>query len=326
MAAEPEQVRFDPDSKVLAKLAFNPGDPMLRRQLSQAKDVVGRILAAHELAKTGKRANIEAIVNAYANESFWGVKEQFLKALAEADTEAAIAGLAELVMKEVEPMVLPTLFNCAGKFRDPRIREVIDQRIQDGLTPVAQKAAYEAMGAQRKEANWDVLLQGSQEAGYNGIAQSGAFKGLAATRRVEAADLLLDQAEYGIHSNRVRPAIVSGLADIGQGLEKAKREQVVETLSDLLRDPWRDVRWQAASGLRKMKESESIPTLEAFRRSVSQQEQVYVEQLIDTLRNADKVDGSAVKKQVEDLRDKVRKLEEKIQKIEAKLNQEEPGD
>jgi phage shock protein A len=59
---------------------------------------------------------------------------------------------------------------------------------------------------------------------------------------------------------------------------------------------------------------------------VSQQEQVYVEQLIDTLRNADKVDGSAVKKQVEDLRDKVRKLEEKIQKIEAKLNQEEPGD
>jgi HEAT repeat protein len=223
-------------------------------------------------------------------------------------------------------MVLPTLFNCAGKFRDPRIREAIDQRIQDGLTPVAQKAAYEAMGAQRKEANWDVLLQGSQEAGYNGIAQSGAFKGLAATRRVEAADLLLDQAEYGIHSNRVRPAIVSGLADIGQGLEKAKREQVVETLSDLLRDPWRDVRWQAASGLRKMKESESIPTLEAFRRSVSQQEQVYVEQLIDTLRNADKVDGSAVKKQVEDLRDKVRKLEEKIQKIEAKLNQEEPGD
>lgn len=326
MAAEPEQVRFDPDSKVLAKLAFNPGDPMLRRQLSQAKDVVGRILAAHELAKTGKQANIEAIVNAYANEPFWGVKEQFLKALAEADTEAAIAGLTGLVMKEEKPMVLPTLFNCAGKFRDLRIRDAVGRRLQDSLTPVAKKAAYEAMGAQRKEAGWDVLVQGSQEVGYNGISQSGAFKGLAATRREEAVDLLLDQVDYGTQSNRVRPAIVSGLADIGQGLERAKREQVVETLSDLLRDPWRDVRWQAASGLRKMKDPESIPTLEAFRRSVSQQEQVYVEQLIKSLRNADKMDGSALKKQVEDLRDKVRKLEDQIQKIEAKLNQEESED
>jgi aminopeptidase N len=322
MAAEPEQVRFDPDNKVLAKLSFNPGDPMLRRQLSEAKDVMGRILAAHELAKTGKRANVEAIVDAYENESFWGVKEQFLKALAEADTEAAIAGLESLIKKEEEPLVLPTVFRCAGKFRDPGLRDAIALRLGGNLAPVAQQAAYEAMGAQRNDALWDVLVQGSQEVGYNGISQSGAFKGLGATRREEAVDLLLEQIDYGIHSNRVRPAIVSALADIGQGLERMKREQVVETLSDLLRDPWRDVRWQAASGLRKMNAPQAIPTLEAFRRSVSQQEQVYVEQLIESLRNADKIDGSAMKKQVEDLRDKVRKLEDQLQKVEARLNQE----
>jgi aminopeptidase N len=322
MAAEPEQVRFDPDNKVLAKLSFNPGDPMLRRQLSEAKDVIGRVLAAHELAKTGKRANVEAIVDAYENESFWGVKEQFLKTLAEADTEAAIAGLESLIKKEEEPLVLPTVFRCAGKFRDPGLRDAIALRLGGNLAPVAQQAAYEAMGAQRNDALWDVLVQGSQEVGYNGISQSGAFKGLGATRREEAVDLLLEQIDYGIHSNRVRPAIVSALADIGQGLERMKREQVVETLSDLLRDPWRDVRWQAASGLRKMNAPQAIPTLEAFRRSVSQQEQVYIEQLIESLRNADKIDGSAMKKQVEDLRDKVRKLEDQLQKVEARLNQE----
>lgn len=326
MAAEPDQVRFDPDSMVLAKLTFNPGDPMLRHQLSGAKDVVGRILAAHELAKTGKRANVEAIVDAYVSESFWGVKVECLKALAEADTEAAIVGLESIVKKEEDPMVLPTVFRCAGKFRDPRILDAIGERLQGSLTPVTRKAAYEAMGAQRKQAHWDVLVQGCQEVGYNGISQSGAFKGLAASRREEAVDMLLKHIDYGTHSNRVRPAIVSSLADIGQGLERVKREQVVETLSDLLRDPWRDVRWEAASGLREMKEPQSIPILEAFSRSVSQQEQVYVEQLIETLRNADTSDGSALKKQVEDLRDKVRKLEDQIHKMEAKINLQEASE
>lgn len=320
MAAEPAQVRFDPDSTVLAKLAFNPGDPMLRRQLKEAKDAIGRILAAHELARTGKRSNVEAIVDAYASESFWGVKSQFLKALAESNTEAAIAGLESLVKQEDDPMVLPTLFRQASKFRDPRIRDAIGERLRGSLTPIARSAAYEGMGAQRKEAQWDILVQGSQEAGYNGISQSGAFKGLAATRREDAVDMLLEQIDYGTHSNRVRPAIVSGLADIGQSLERLKREQVVEALSDLLRDPWRNVRWQAASGLRKMMEPQSIPTLEAFSRTVSKQERVYVEQLIESLRKADKVDGSALKKQVEDLSDKVRKLDDQLQKMEAKLN------
>jgi hypothetical protein len=84
--------------------------------------------------------------------------------------------------------------------------------------------------------------------------------------------------------------------------------------------------WEAASGLREMKEPQSIPTLEAFSRSISQQEQVYVEQLIETMRNADTSDGSALKKQVEDLRDKVRNLEDQLQIMEAKINLQEANE
>ena len=118
-------------------------------------------------------------------------------------------------------------------------------------------------------------------------------------------------------------AIVSALADVGQGLEKAKREQVVETLTDLLRDPWMSVRWQAASGLRTIKAVEAIPAIEAYGRSLSQQDQVFVEKIVESLRDADKRDGSPLKKQVEDLRDKVRKLEDQLQKIEARANNQQ---
>lgn len=72
MSAEPQQVRFDPKYKVLHKLEFNPGDALLRHQVREAQDVIGRILAGYELVKTGKRANIEAVIEAYFAEPFWG--------------------------------------------------------------------------------------------------------------------------------------------------------------------------------------------------------------------------------------------------------------
>jgi hypothetical protein len=113
------------------------------------------------------------------------------------------------------------------------------------------------------------------------------------------------------------------LADIGKGLEKERRERVTETLIDLLRDPTERVRYQAASGLSAMQAPEAIPALESYGRSVSRQEQVMVEKLVASLRDADKSDGSAVKKQVEDMQEKVRKLEEQLQRLKAKVDPDE---
>jgi aminopeptidase N len=319
MPSEPEQVRFDPGNQALYKLAFNPGDPMLRRQLREAKDVIGRIQAAEELAKTGRRANIEAVVQAYREETFWGAREYFVKALGKANTEAAIEGLAGIIAWERDPKVLMSVFEAAAEYRHQSIRDAVDARLKDALPPLARRYAYVAMGAQRQQANWDLLVEGGQQAGYNGIAQGGAFQGIAATRREEAPDLLLEQVSYGRHSNRVRPSITSALGDIGRGLEKASRERVVESLTDLLRDPWEDVRWRAASSLKKMKAVEAIPALESFSESISQQSQFVVEKMVASIREDDKVDGSPLKKQVEDLNEKVRKLEDQLQKLEARV-------
>jgi aminopeptidase N len=319
MAAEPEQVRFDPDSRALHKLDFNPGDPMLQRQLREATDIIGRIQAAHELAKTSKRANIRAIVEAYLNEPFWGVRREFAKALGQANSEAAVAGLAEMLNLEQDPLVLPAVFEAAGNYRDRRIRDAIAARLEQGLPYRATQSAYEAMGAQRQEAVWDMLVDGSRQDSFNGFAQSGAFRGLAATRRTEAIDLLLERVAYGAASNRARPAAVSALADIGQGQEKARREHIVEKLTDLLRDPWDWVGWAAANGLKTIKAPEAIEALESFGRSRSHQERTDVERIVASLRDEDKSDGSALKKQVEDLGEKVRKLEDQLQKLQARV-------
>ncbi|MFN2189879.1 MAG: hypothetical protein ACK2T3_14030, partial [Candidatus Promineifilaceae bacterium] len=319
MEEEPEQVRFDPDHKAHHKLSFNPGDPMLRRQLTEAKDVIGRMQAASELAKTTKRSNIEAIIEAYSNEKFWGAREEFVRILADAKTEAAIEGLAKILESEKDPKVLSSVFGAAGDYRDQKILEAIRTRLQGDLPYEARRAAFRAMGRQRKNADWDLLLAGSRQSGYKGIAQAGAFAGLAATRKEDAVDILLKESVYGAQDNRVRRSITLALGDIGQGLEKAKREEVVEALEDLLRDQNWNVTWQALSSLVTMKASESIPAIDAYGRSQSRQTKVWVDKFISRLRDSDKSDGSAVKKQVEDLDEKMRKLQDKVQQLEAKI-------
>ena len=64
---------------------------------------------------------------------------------------------------------------------------------------------------------------------------------------------------------------------------------------------------------------EAIPALEAYSRNLSNQDQVIVEKIISALRNQDKVEGSAVKKQVEELRETIRKLEDRVENLAAKV-------
>jgi hypothetical protein len=186
--------------------------------------------------------------------------------------------------------------------------------------------AYQALGAQRQAAQWDLLIAAADQDSFNGISQFGALQGLAASRRSEAIDILLDKAQYGQTAHLARPGAVMGLADIGRGQEKANRERIVEQLIDLLRDPWLRVRRTAIAGLSRMQAPEAIDALEAYARRSSDQERAGVEQFIASLRANDKVDGSALQKQVEELRDKLRKVEDQLQRVQAQLEPERSGD
>jgi aminopeptidase N len=317
MAKMPEQVRFDPRCEVLHKLDFNPGDDLLRRQMTDAPDALGRIHAAGELAKTGRYANIEAITAAYRQESFWGVRCEMARVLGEANTEAGLAGIVALLATEQDPMVLPDLLAAAGQYRDERVREAVRARLDSALGYIAAETAYVTLGAQREQAPLDMLLSAARQPSFNGIVQGGALRGLAASRRPEAVDMLLQSVRFGATSIYVRPSAVAALAEIGKGLELRERERVVDTLVDLLRDPHYRIALAAVRGLGVMGTPEAIPALEAFARSRATQEAAVAERVIASLRSQDKVDGSALQKQLDTLSDRLRKIEDQVQRLQA---------
>ncbi|MEZ4712510.1 MAG: M1 family aminopeptidase [Caldilineaceae bacterium] len=320
MTAEPQQVRFDPNMKVLHKLEFNPGSPMLRRQLTHAPDIIGRILAAQELIKSGRSANVQAVLDAYANEPFWGVRRRMVHALGAANSETALAGLVQIIATEQDPLVLDGVLRAAGNYRDARIQAAVEQRLAMGLPPLATQAAYAALGAQRRAAPLNLLLEASQRPTINGFAQAGALSGLAATRQARALEMLLERVDYGVCDEYARPAAVSALAAIGKGQEKAAREQVSEALTDLLRDPWQRVHRAAANGLGAMQAAEALDALAAYGRRVTNADAVRVERTMRAIRQADKEAGSALQSEIDGLQDKIRKLEERLERVSAHMN------
>jgi aminopeptidase N len=320
MSDKPEQVRFDPDHAVLHQLEFNPGDPMLRRQLVAAPDIIGRIEAAKTLAKSNKHTNIAAIVQAFHQEHFWGVRCELATLLGDTNHATAIVGLAELIESETEPRVLVSLLRAAANHRDPQLATAIRARLTRGVGPLATQAAYLALGNQRDQAPYDLLTQAAARVTPDGRAQAGAFHALAATRHADAIPLLRRYAAYGGSPNRARPAATAALGALIKSQPDPARPPLVEQLTDLLRDPWRQVRWAAAAALAAAGQPTAIPALEAFAQPLSVQEQAAAARLIADLRPSDKLDGSALTKQMDDLRAKVRDLEHQLQTLAARLD------
>jgi aminopeptidase N len=319
MSGKPDMVRFDPGHKVLHRLEFNPGDPMLRMQLHSAPDVIGRIEAAHTLAKSSKHINIQAVVDAFLQEPFWGARCEFAIALGEANHATAIEGIAQLIRTESEPRVMISLLRAAANYRSPAIMSSIQARLQTTLGPVSLNAAYIALGKQRDQAPLDTLIHAAERTTRDGRAQAGAFLGMGETRRTEVINLLLNYATYGGSPNRARPAAARALAIVGKNLDRDLRAPIVEKLTDLLRDPWYDVAWAAARALGELGEPAAIPALEAFGRARSAQDEAVVNRIIQDLRQKDKTDGSAQQKQVDELREKLRTLEQQLQTLTARL-------
>lgn len=317
MDRDPEQVRFDPYHRVLHKLELNPGDNKLRAQLTKASDVIGRILAAHELAKTGSAANIHAIRDAYRGEPHWGARVEFAAALGKANSEAAIAALAELIAWEQDPMVLRSLIRAAGSYRDMRIAEAVQARLDGDLPYYALAAAYEVLGKQRTRAPLALLEAACERPGWGGIAQSGAFRALAQSRQRQALAFIQDRVGYGALDNRVRPAAVAALGELARHQEPHLREAVVEQLCDLLRDPVRRVRSSAVSALEALGEASAVPALLQYRAALAVQEQVRVDKAIAKLRRAEEPRLSALEKQLDETRAELRRLAERVEKLEG---------
>lgn len=317
MDSDPQMVRVDPEGKVLHKQDFNPGDTKLKHQLQNGPTIIDRIRAAHELAKTGKRSNLVAIEEQYDDESFWGVRQQFSSALAEAGTAYAVDTLAQRVRTEDDPMVLGHLIGKVSGFRDAAVVEALRSRIENGgLAPWALRAAWAGIGSQREDASVEALTEAASRSSIHDIARNGAVEGLGQCRQAGALEPLISLAQPGRGSYRMRSAAAQAIGRLGRVLEGADAETAREALEDLLRDDEEEVAKGAARGLATMGARDAVGAVEQLAARLSHQDAVGIRRIVERIHQGKDGKVAAVESQLEKLRADFRKMSERLEKLE----------
>ena len=316
---KPKQVRLDPRTKALVKLDFNPGDDMLRRTLTGAKDIGGRIWAAKELISSGKRANLQAVRDAMLEEPYYGVRAVVATELGKSGAVEAIEPLTALLRAEKEPRVKRFVARACGEMRDARLRDALLAFLGEEQPPWARMAALLSLGAQRDERDLALLEKETAREDLHRLAASGALRGLGAMRSRRALDALARKLPYGEEPENSRPSAVDSFAACARRLDRETKAAAAEQLADLTRDRNQRVRMRAGAALASLGLSAAIPALESLKRHQSHQDGARVDRWIAKLRKGPAgEEAQKLREQVEKLEEKVRKINERLQNLEAR--------
>ena len=313
---EPDTIRIDPNCAVLHRLEFAPSEAMLRRQLAEDPDVLGRILAGRELCKTGSVRNLRAVIDAWHTEAFWGVRTEWAKALVASRRELAIEALPRLIRDEREPVALVPLFAAVGDIRDAGIEDALLARLDAGLPPRAAGEAWRAVGRQRSRRAVERLLVAVEREGFMGWEQGGALLGLAATRHKHAAARLVEALRpAGCDPRARRWAALAAGRMIGELDLGRRRDDLAEALHRCLDDVNPQVRQYAVRGIRAGKHPASIAALERYQRHISQQDRVAAMQVVAEIRDAERARPSGRDAELDALDRRLRSLEHLVETL-----------
>lgn len=138
LPAAPDLVRIDPEFTVLAKVKMDVPDAMLRRQLANTNDLIGRFIAVEVLEGRGDTASIDRLRTTLNSDPFHAVRSQAAGALRSIHTDEAFRALTN-------SMAQP----------DPRVRLAVLRAIngfyREAIGPIA-------MGLLERETHPDVRL------------------------------------------------------------------------------------------------------------------------------------------------------------------------
>ncbi|MCE7734645.1 MAG: hypothetical protein GPJ54_07205 [Candidatus Heimdallarchaeota archaeon] len=314
----PYYVQIDPYYRVLARQKIDIEVDQLIHQLNSSL-VMGRLHAIHALCQTGKRKAINAVIEQYNRETFFGVRAEIFKALGKTNTQNTIQAFVTFIQNEKDPKILSILFSEVSKFRDSRIEVAIKQTINSGLRPQALSAALIALGKQRNMDNLDFIMNFTKDDGWHYHVRASSYQALAELRDISIIPQLLEDLKIQVYE--ARKSIISALAKLANYDDKQLRLNVIENLTSLLRDENDNIRLIAVAALGKLKAASAIPYIEDLKLRHPQQQWIKFERAINQIRDV-KSDNDLPKilDQVEKMSNEINKLKSNLQELEAKVD------
>jgi aminopeptidase N len=146
LPAQPEIVRFDPEYTLLASITFEKPDPLLKAQVRNADDMIGRLLATKALASRKTKEAAELLKERLENDPFYGVRIAAAEALTKHDTPETLEMLATSWQGQRDARVREAVVRQVARRYHPRAREVVRDVLASERNPAILAVATRALG------------------------------------------------------------------------------------------------------------------------------------------------------------------------------------
>jgi aminopeptidase N len=259
----PTMVRLDPGDTILkTKLKLPAG--LLKRQLKEDPDPIGRIRAAQALAKPNKIGGIQAVADALREDAFWGVRAECAGALGKAGGPLALNALCDAAGTETNPKARRAIAAALGSFRDAQAADTCRKLIANDASYYVVRNAAQALGKIRPDGALEDLTSLLERESHNDAVRTGALRGMGSLRDPAAAGPLRDWTNPD-RSELSRTAAVDGLGGLAAAAEKPLRDALIEDLTEFARDRSLRVRVTALRRLARLGGAAAMGALRAAR-------------------------------------------------------------
>lgn len=267
---KPDFVRFDVGNHTLKTVTLDYPIPELSAQLQHDPDPIARIYAAEALAKKGGLEAVKVLAEALQQESFWGVRVEIVRNLANVKLGQAFASLLP-GLQDADARVRRATVDALGNIPTLESYKAVKPIVEKGdASYYTEAAALRALGklvgsnlVQDKTEKALKLLKSvlKERQGWNEVVRSGAIGALSQMKTSEEAlHLILDYTVPGT-PQPLRLSAIRALGAISAGQTNMNLERILSRLKELSRESFFLTQVAVVNALGQMETTKAIAVL-----------------------------------------------------------------
>ena len=331
LAQKPDFVSFDVGNHYTKTVKLDYPLPELKAQLKYDADPIARVFAAEAIAQKGGLEAVTALSTAFKEDSFWGVRAETAKHLADLKLDQAVQALLT-GLTDQHPKVRRAVVTALAKVKTPESYQALSQVVATGdpsyYVEAAAMRAFGEVGASRLASiptttETLAILQTvlTERAGWNEVVRSGALGGVSQFKTLEAAlELILQYTEPTVPS-MLRLGAVRALGQVSTGQTKANVGRILERLEAISREPQFTTQMTVIAALGMMEDVGAIAVLQGIADHIDDgRVRRRAEETLKKVQKALKQDQAInqLQQDLEDLKKSNQDLKSRLEELEAK--------
>jgi aminopeptidase N len=253
--SKPLIVNFDRGNYIIKETKFDRTDEELGYQLLHDSDSMGRVRAAVELKTHTTPSAEKSLAEAAIRDSFWAVRVEAVKGLADLKDDVARAALIE-ALKDKDSRIRRESLKGLATYSDPKLADLFVKTINSDPSYFAVAEAAKALGQTGSPQAYPTLEAALKLESWHSTIRAGVLGGLAALKDPRTLDVGLN---YSAEANpqELRIAAFRILGEMGKGNDRA-----LQALLSALKEKSVQIQFGAVQALAKLGDERAIPALE----------------------------------------------------------------